>query len=93
MGKLIFGVVAVACLLTTAGCGAGPAPADLCNDLAACIGAEDLPADFDTLCPLGASALQFAFPECYQCLAEQLCDAPEACEQQCSGLLTAIPGL
>ena len=93
MGKLIFGVVAAACLLTTAGCGFGPAPADLCTNLTNCIGAENVPADFAETCPLAVTALQFALPDCYQCLSEQLCDAPEACEDQCASLLTAIPGL
>ena len=92
MGKFVFGVIAVACLLTAAGCGAGSAPASVCSQLMNCPGAENLPADFAEACPLAMMGVQFAFPECYQCLSNNVCDPFTACETQCASVSLTLPG-
>jgi hypothetical protein len=45
------------------------------------------------VCPTGLVALQFASPDCYACVTENTCDAPDACLQRCGTLINQLlPG-
>ena len=93
---VMIGLSLMAGFVMLAGCAPAQTPEDLCADLTNCAGSHLTQAEKNQIlqvCPAGLALLQVASPDCYICVADNICNAPDACLQACGELINQVlPG-